>query len=124
MTPSDDIRDIATPTYVFFPNTVFVAQPGLRKPRDRLSGRASTRSTGSTISSSRSEPTTDKARAHWELNYELIQNGVFKGEDLWVCEQIQRGLGTSANDRFTYGVEETPIEWFHDELDRRIAEMA
>ncbi|MGB5219838.1 MAG: hypothetical protein WBN60_02330, partial [Polyangiales bacterium] len=60
---------------------------------------------------------------HWELNYELIQNGVFKGEDLWVCEQIQRGLGSGANDRFTYGVEETPIAWFHAELDRRIEAM-
>lgn len=24
----DDIREIATPTYVIFPNTIFVAQPG------------------------------------------------------------------------------------------------
>jgi phenylpropionate dioxygenase-like ring-hydroxylating dioxygenase large terminal subunit len=119
----DDIRDVATPTYVFFPNTVFVAQPG-------FVSRATAYPTGideiywehDLIIPE--EPQTEKARAHWELNYDLIQNGVFKGEDLWVCEQIQRGLLSGANDRFTYGVEETPIGWFHQELDRRIAETA
>ena len=119
----DDIREVATPTYVFFPNTVFVAQPG-------FVSRATAYPTGldeiywehDLIIPE--EPKTEKARAHWELNYELIQNGVFKGEDLWVCEQIQSGLQSGANDRFTYGIEETPIEWFHRELDRRIGEMA
>ena len=70
------------------------------------------------------EPQTDKARTHWELNYELIQNGVFKGEDLWVCEQIQKGLASGANERMTYGIEEASIQWWHDELDRRIEELS
>jgi phenylpropionate dioxygenase-like ring-hydroxylating dioxygenase large terminal subunit len=118
-----DIREVATPTYVFFPNTVFVAQPGFVS-----------RATAYPIGLDEihwehdliipEEPKTEKARAHWELNYQLIQDGVFKGEDLWVCEQIQSGLRSGANDRFTYGIEETPIEWFHRELDRRIREMA
>jgi len=118
-----DMRDIATPTYVFFPNTVFVAQPGFVS-----------RATAYPVGLDEiywehdliipEEPQNEKALAHWESNYELIQNGVFKGEDLWVCEQIQRGLGSGANDRFTYGVEETPIAWFHAELDRRIEAMA
>jgi Rieske 2Fe-2S family protein len=117
-----DIRDIATPTYVFFPSTIFVAQPG-------FVSRATAYPTGiDTIYWEHDlivpeEPATEKLKAHWDLNYELIQNGVFKGEDLWVCEQIQRGLESGANDRFTYGIEEAPIEWFHDELDRRIEEM-
>ena len=119
----DDIRDIATPTYVIFPNTIFVAQPGFVS-----------RATAYPVGLDQiywehdliipEEPENEKARAHWELNYELIQNGVFKGEDLWVCEQIQRGLGSGANERFTYGVEETPIAWFHAELDGRIEAMS
>lgn len=119
----DDIRDVATPTYAFFPSTIFVAQPG-------FVSRATAYPTGiDTIYWEHDlivpeEPTTEKLRAHWDLNYELIQNGVFKGEDLWVCEQIQRGLGSGANERFTYGIEEAPIEWFHAELDRRIEEMS
>ena len=118
----DDIRDIATPTYVFFPNTIFVAQPG-------FVSRATAYPTGldeiywehDLIIPE--EPTNEKALAHWELNYELIQNGVFKGEDLWVCQQIQKGLSSGANERFIYGVEEAPIGWWHSELDRRIEEM-
>jgi phenylpropionate dioxygenase-like ring-hydroxylating dioxygenase large terminal subunit len=117
-----DLRDIATPTYVFFPNTVFVAQPG-------FVSRATAYPTGLgeiywehdlIIPEERSD---EKARAHWELNYELIQNRVFKGEDLWVCEQIQRALRSGANERFLYGAEEAPIEWGHAELDRRIGTM-
>ena len=69
------------------------------------------------------EPKSEKVRAHWELNYELIQNGVFKGEDLWVCEQIQQGLASGANEFLTYGIEEAPIEWWHEELNRRTKEL-
>ena len=115
----DDIRDIATPTYVIFPNTIFVAQPGFVS-----------RATAYPTALDEiywehdliipEEPTTEKARAHWELNYGLIQNGVFKGEDLWVCEQIQKGLRSGANEFLTYGIEEAPIQWWHEELTRRI----
>lgn len=117
-----DIRDVATPTYVIFPNTVFVAQPGFMS-----------RATAYPMGLDQihwehdliipEEPKTEKARAHWELNYELIQNGVFAGEDLWVCQQITQGLATKANDRFTYGIEEAPIQWWHRELDQRIEGM-
>jgi phenylpropionate dioxygenase-like ring-hydroxylating dioxygenase large terminal subunit len=113
----EDIRDIATPTYVFFPNTIFVAQPGFVS-----------RATAYPVGLDEiywehdmivpEEPKTEKARAHFELNYELIQNGVFQNEDLWVCQQIQAGLGSGANEHFTYGVEEAPIEWWHAELER------
>lgn len=40
-----------------------------------------------------------------------------------MCEQIQRGPGSGAHERFTAGVEETPIAWFHAELDRQIDGM-
>ena len=60
----DDIRDIATPTYVFFPNTVFVAQPGFVS-----------RATAYPMGLDEiywehdliipEEPKTEKARAHW-----------------------------------------------------------
>jgi phenylpropionate dioxygenase-like ring-hydroxylating dioxygenase large terminal subunit len=115
----DEIRRFATPTYVIFPNTIFVVQP------DFVS-RATVYPTS--IDEIYWEhdliipepPTSEKAQAHWELNYELIQNGVFQGEDLWVCSQIQRGLSSGANEKMTYGIEEAPIEWWHDELNRRV----
>lgn len=120
---SHDIREIATPTYVIFPNTIFVAQPG-------FVSRATAYPTGINEVYWEhdliipEEPSSEKLRAHWELNYELIQNGVFKGEDLWICEQITQGLGSGANQFLTYGVEEAPIQWWHAELDRRIEEIS
>jgi len=110
----EDIRDVATPTYVFFPNTIFVAQPGFVS-----------RATVYPLSIDEiywehdliipEAPKTEKALAHWELNYELIQNGVFDREDLWVCEQIQKGIGSGANEFLTYGTEEAPIHWWYEE---------
>jgi len=118
-----NIRDIATPTYVIFPNTIFVVQP------DFVSRATAYPTALDEIYWEHDliipeEPKTEKARAHWELNYELIQNGVFKGEDLWVCEQIQQGLASGANERLTYGIEEAPIQWWHEELTRRIDEAS
>jgi len=119
----EDLRNIATPTYVIFPNTIFVVQP------DFVSRATAYPTALGDIYWEHDliipeEPQTEKARAHWELNYELIQNGVFKGEDLWVCEQIQKGLSSGANERMTYGIEEAPIQWWHDELDRHIEELS
>jgi phenylpropionate dioxygenase-like ring-hydroxylating dioxygenase large terminal subunit len=115
----EEIRDIATPTYVIFPSTIFVVQPGFVS-----------RATAYPTAIDEiywehdliipEEPQTEKAKAHWELNFELIQNGVFSGEDLWICEQIQRGLSSGANEHLTYGTEEAPIRWWHEELERRL----
>jgi len=120
--PIDDIRNTATPTYVIFPNTIFVVQP------DFVSRASAYPTALGEIYWEHDliipeEPKSEKVRAHWELNFELIQNGVFKGEDLWVCEQIQRGLASGANEFLTYGIEEAPIEWWHEELNRRIKEL-
>jgi hypothetical protein len=62
----DDIRDIATPTYVIFPNTIFVAQPGF-------------------VSRATAYPTSLDG-VYWEH-------------------------------------EEAPIQWWHEELARRIEEL-
>ena len=104
---------------MFFPNTIFVVQP------DFVS-----RATVYPVSIDEiywehdliipEVPDNEKARAHWELNYELIQNGVFDKEDLWVCEQIQKGIGSGANEFMTCGTEEAPIYWWHQELSKRL----
>ena len=44
-----------------------------------------------------------KAEAHWARPFELMDTDVFNGEDLVVCEQIQRGLSSGANDRLILG---------------------
>lgn len=45
-----------------------------------------------------------------------MDTAVFNGEDLVVCEQIQRGLPSGANDRLIFGRLEQNLRWFHGEL--------
>src|SRR5262249_7557822 len=58
-------------------------------------------------------PADDKAAAHWQRSFELIDAGVFDKEDLVVCESIQRGLASGANDAMIVGRLEQNLQRFH-----------
>ncbi len=45
---------------------------------------------------------------------------MFAGEDLWVCEQIQRGLAAGAPEPLLFGALEYAARWFHEALDRAL----
>jgi hypothetical protein len=64
-------------------------------------------------------------RAHetelWSRSWQLIEETVFAKEDLWVCEQIQRGLATGTVDELLFGAFEHPVAWFHAEVERCLA---
>jgi len=62
-------------------------------------------------------PADDRAEAHWARSFELMDTGVFNGEDLPTCEQIQRGLSSGANDRLIIGRLEQNLRRFHASLD-------
>ncbi len=115
----ENFRDMVTPTYVLFPSTVFVVQPDFVS-RATIYPVALDEIVWEHDLIIPEEPKTEKARAHWELNFNLIQEGVFSREDLWVCEQIQQGIQSGANEFLTYGGLETPIEWWHEELGSRL----
>ena len=61
-------------------------------------------------------PSDEKAETHWARSFELMDTAVFNGEDLVVCEQIQRGLSSGANDRLILGRLEQNLRWFHETL--------
>jgi glycine betaine catabolism A len=56
----------------------------------------------------------EKARAHWDRSFDLIDGQVFNDEDLFICEQIQRGLVASASDELLLGRLEGNVRRFHD----------
>ncbi len=58
-------------------------------------------------------PADEKAEAHWRRSFELIDSGVFNKEDLVICEQIQRGLESGANDTLIVGRLEQNLRRFH-----------
>ena len=38
---------------------------------------------------------------------------MFQREDLWVCEQIQKGLADGRTTELVFGALENAAEWFH-----------
>ena len=58
-------------------------------------------------------PEDDQAEAHWARSFELIDGKVFNSEDLPTCEQIQRGMGSGANERLIVGRLEQNLRRFH-----------
>lgn len=63
----------------------------------------------------------DKAAAHWAHSFDLLDGGVFNGEDLPMCEQIQRGLRSGANTKLIVGRLEQNLQRFHKSLDAALA---
>jgi phenylpropionate dioxygenase-like ring-hydroxylating dioxygenase large terminal subunit len=66
-------------------------------------------------------PATEKALAHWEKSWELLDGGVFKNDDFRACELGQQGLASGALDRLTLGTLELGIRQFHDAVEARLA---
>lgn len=115
--PGTPLRELGTPSYLVFPATVIIEHPDfvsvlqvapeapdvtawdhlMLVPRDRA---------GET--------------AHWDKSWQLIEDTVFQREDLWVCEQIQRGLA-AGTDELLFGTLEVAVRWFHDAIAAELA---
>jgi glycine betaine catabolism A len=67
------------------------------------------------------KPTSNKAEEHWRRSFELIDTVVFNSEDLVICEQIQRGLRSGANEALIVGRLEQNLRRFHANLDAALA---
>jgi Rieske 2Fe-2S family protein len=68
-------------------------------------------------------PRSEKAREHWERSFDLIDSKVFKDEDLFICEQIQKGLAAGASDGFPLGRLEENLRRFHETIDAGLADI-
>jgi phenylpropionate dioxygenase-like ring-hydroxylating dioxygenase large terminal subunit len=62
-------------------------------------------------------PTEQKAEEHWRRSFELMDTNVFNSEDLVVCEQIQRGLRSGANEALIVGRLEQNLRRFHSSIE-------
>ncbi|MEM6996390.1 MAG: SRPBCC family protein, partial [Myxococcota bacterium] len=68
----------------------------------------------------RADDTPERAE-HWRRSFELIDGGVFQGEDIMIAERSQVGLSAGANDALLFGALEAPAVAFHAALRRMLA---
>jgi glycine betaine catabolism A len=113
-----ELRQLATPSLHLFPATFFVEHP------DFLSIMI-IHPTGPSEIAWDHMMLVPAARAgeteHWDKSWQLIEGGVFQGEDLWVCEQAQASIDAGAVDELLFGTLESPARWFHAAIDEALA---
>ncbi|MBI5279612.1 MAG: aromatic ring-hydroxylating dioxygenase subunit alpha [Burkholderiales bacterium] len=108
----DELRLLATPSQVIFPNTITIFHPDylslvslypVAPQRLRWTHR---------MLIPRDKATSDWA-PHWEKTFELIERGVFQREDIRCAIAIQQGFASGANRWLTAGRVEQGLAWFH-----------
>jgi len=112
-----DLHALGTPSYVIFPTTVVIEHPDF---------------VSVIVLAPRAVDTTDwhhvmlvpADRAddaeHWDRSWALIEETVFQREDLWICEQAQRGLADPITDELLFGALECPVRWFHAAIEQTV----
>jgi phenylpropionate dioxygenase-like ring-hydroxylating dioxygenase large terminal subunit len=113
------LRELATPSQVIFPNTITIFHP------DYLSlitvypaGPESLRWTHRMLIPQ--DKATPDWTPHWEKTFNLIEQGVFQKEDIRCAVGIQKGFHSGANAFVTAGRVEQALGWFHDNVASRI----
>jgi glycine betaine catabolism A len=113
-----DLRQLATPSLLLFPSTIFIEHPDFVSIL-----------TVAPLAPDLTDwdhmmliPTERAGEAeHWTRSWSLIEEGVFQREDLWVCEQAQRGIDAGATDEMLFGELESAVRWFHVALAAALA---
>jgi len=111
------LRQHANVLYVLFPNTMVLVQPDhmgvFHGYPDGIDGVAV-----DAYTLLPEAPETDKARAYWQKNIDILFGAL--AEDFDMAESVQAGVRSGANEQVTFGRFEQGLGWFHDTVERLI----
>jgi Rieske 2Fe-2S family protein len=107
------LRSIGTLTYQLFPACVIVVSPDYVNVMT-IMPQAHDRTLVEDFMLIPEPPATEKAEKHWRKSWDLLDGGVFAGEDFRAAELGQQGLATGAVRELTLGSLEAGIVRFHE----------
>jgi phenylpropionate dioxygenase-like ring-hydroxylating dioxygenase large terminal subunit len=110
-----ELRQLATPSQVIFPNTVTIFHPDYLSLITLYPVSPETLRWTHRMLIPKDKSTPDWT-PHWEKTFRLIEQGVFQKEDIHCAVQIQKGLKSGANTHLTVGRIEQAVSWFHDSV--------
>jgi len=113
-----DLRQLVTPNLLLFPSTILIEHPDFVSLLT-VAPLGPDRTDWDHMMLIPAERAADAE--HWDRSWSLIEEGVFQREDLWVCEQAQRGLDAGSTDELLFGELESAVRWFHAALDAALA---
>jgi hypothetical protein len=66
-------------------------------------------------------PVNEEQKDHFRRSFQLIDQGVFQAEDIFVSEGAQRGMRSGANSSLLFGGLEESAVHFHEIIERELA---
>ena len=112
---NEDLRKLATPSHVIFPNTITIFHPDYLSLITLFPVAAGRLRWTHRMLVPRTKTGADWA-PHWEKTFRLIEQGVFQKEDIHCAVQIQGGFASGANHHLRAGRIEQALAWFHDNV--------
>ncbi len=114
-----DLRHHATFAYTVFPNAILIFHPDYTSVIS-LFPQSPDRTIFAHSMLTPGPPASTQERDHFLRSFELIDQGVFQAEDIFVAEGAQRGMRSGANRELLFGGLEESAVRFHQIIEREM----